>query len=143
MYILNINICYLSNNLNSYVSFLLLALTSRYKSLHEISYIFPNGDKYGDLGECCRTSDGVMRKGLAHRHQLLELLTLQNGTMIRCVWDMNGRGTLTHPSGAFYSDQFRDNMHHVLQTYAKVHRLVWTGMFHNKVALGLKLKVNM
>uniref|UniRef100_A0A671MPN8 MORN repeat containing 2 n=1 Tax=Sinocyclocheilus anshuiensis TaxID=1608454 RepID=A0A671MPN8_9TELE len=71
---------------------------------------------------------------------------------------MNGRGTLTHPSGAFYSDLFRDNMHHGKGTYQfpdgteytgtfnnnrGVHRLVWTGMFHNKAALGLKLKVNM
>lgn len=54
---------YLLNNLN--VSFLFLAVSSRYKSLLDltlllfvaetttlkISYIFPNGDKYGELAD--------------------------------------------------------------------------------------------
>uniref|UniRef100_A0A3B1IFF6 MORN repeat containing 2 n=1 Tax=Astyanax mexicanus TaxID=7994 RepID=A0A3B1IFF6_ASTMX len=127
--------------------------------LLKISYIFPNGDTYG---ECCHTPEGVMmRQGTGTQIS-------SSGTTYSGEWSndkMNGRGTLSHPSGAVYEGQFRENMYHGRGTYsfpdgttysgnfnnnfegegeftdAEGH--VWAGSFHRKAAPGLKLKLNM
>jgi len=44
---------------------------------------------------------------------------------------MNGRGTLTHPSGASYSGLFRDNMYHGKGIYRFPDGTKYTGNFHN------------
>ncbi|TRY94094.1 hypothetical protein DNTS_027323 [Danionella cerebrum] len=130
------------------------------KTTFKVSYIFPNGDKYA--GECSRALDGVvMRRGSGTQ-------TSASGVTYTGEWDndkMNGRGTLTYPSGALYSGEFKENMYHGKGTYRfpdgceytgnfSKNRLegdgeftdsqgrIWTGMFHNRAALGLKLKVN-
>ncbi|KAL0964548.1 hypothetical protein UPYG_G00325470 [Umbra pygmaea] len=126
-----------------------------------VSYIFPNGDRYE--GECSRSSDGVvLRRGMG-KH------TSAGGVTYTGEWHddkINGKGTLEHPSGAMYEGDFKDNMYHGAGTYSfpdgsrycgsfsnnrldgdgeytDAQRLVWTGIFHNKAAPGLTLKLNM
>ncbi|KAK6293755.1 hypothetical protein J4Q44_G00360810 [Coregonus suidteri] len=46
-----------------------------------------------------------------------------SGWVLCCEWtvlplfQMNGRGTLEHPSGAMYEGDFKDNMYHGTGTY--------------------------
>uniref|UniRef100_A0A673KXW8 MORN repeat containing 2 n=1 Tax=Sinocyclocheilus rhinocerous TaxID=307959 RepID=A0A673KXW8_9TELE len=75
----------------------------------KISYIFPNGDKYE--GECCRTSDA-------------------SGVTYTAEWD-NDKELLHTLQGAFYSDLFRDNMHHGKGTYRFPDGTEYTGTFNN------------
>ncbi|XP_067311612.1 MORN repeat-containing protein 2 isoform X2 [Pseudorasbora parva] len=114
----------------------------------KISYIFPNGDKYE--GECSRTSDGVViRKGSGTQ-------TSASGLTYTGEWDndkvqfsvacskttcimakeltdfLMGQNTLEPSTTTEGDGEFTDSQ-----------GLVWTGMFHSKAALGLKLKVNM
>ncbi|XP_019134506.2 MORN repeat-containing protein 2 [Larimichthys crocea] len=126
----------------------------------EVSYIFPNGDRYE--GECSRCASGVMMRSGAGKH------TSEGGVIYTGEWHedkMHGRGTLQHPSGALYEGEFKDNMYHGTGTYTfpdgctyKGHfqenrlegegtftnpqGLVWTGEFHGKAALGLKMQHN-
>ncbi|CDQ74820.1 MORN repeat-containing protein 2 isoform X1 [Oncorhynchus mykiss] len=127
----------------------------------QVSYIFPNGDRYE--GECCgSTEGGVVRRGMG-KH------TSASGVTYTGEWHddkMNGRGTLEHPSGALYEGDFKDNMYHGTGTYSfsdgtkycgsfsknrlegdgeftDSQGLVWIGSFHNKAAPGLKLKLSM
>ncbi|XP_076850707.1 MORN repeat-containing protein 2 isoform X2 [Brachyhypopomus gauderio] len=138
----------------------LCADEDRGRAVANVSFMFPNGDQYG---ECCCTSDGVViRKGAGTQISSC-------GTTYVGEWDndmMNGTGSLTHPSGAVYKGQFHDNKYHGNGTYffpdgtkycgtfnnnrcegegdftdSEGH--VWTGTFHQKAALALKLRLNM
>ncbi|XP_077957896.1 MORN repeat-containing protein 2 isoform X4 [Gasterosteus aculeatus] len=77
-----------------------------------VSYIFPNGDKYE--GECSGSaSEGVKRSG-AGKH------ASAGGVIYTGEWledKMHGRGTMQHPSGALYEGEFKDNMYHGKGTY--------------------------
>lgn len=44
---------------------------------------------------------------------------------------MQGRGTLRHPSGASYEGEFKDNMYHGTGTYIFPDSSVYRGQFHN------------
>lgn len=57
------------------------------------------------------------------------------------VLQMNGSGTLSHPSGAVYNGQFRDNMYHGIGTYHFPDGTKYTGMFSNNRSCLLALNV--
>ncbi|KAM8909832.1 MORN repeat-containing protein 2 isoform 1-T1 [Spinachia spinachia] len=124
-----------------------------------VSYIFPNGDKYE--GECSRSASGGVTRSGAGKHMSA------GGIIYTGEWlkdkQMHGRGTLFHPSGALYEGEFKDNTYHGKGTYTfpdgstyKGHfhynrldgngaftdtkGLVWTGEFLGRAALGLKLQ---
>ncbi|KAE8601387.1 hypothetical protein XENTR_v10013656 [Xenopus tropicalis] len=127
--------------------------------LSQISYVFPNGDRYD--GECRRTQSELLERNGTGVHKSLCGLTYSG------LWNndkMNGMGRLEHPSGAVYEGEFTDNMFHGKGTYifpngaryigsfnqnrmegegeyVDAHGLQWRGMFHYKAAPGLRLKL--
>ncbi|KAK1171603.1 MORN repeat-containing protein 2 isoform X1 [Acipenser oxyrinchus oxyrinchus] len=129
-------------------------------AVFNISYIFPNGDRYD--GECQKSSDGVIMRSGSGIH------TTPNGIIYKGQWyndKMNGSGRLEHPSGAVYEGEFKDNMFHGRGTYifqngakyvgefnenklegegefTDIKGLQWIGNFHYKAAPGLKLKLD-
>ncbi|RXN29791.1 rho guanine nucleotide exchange factor 33-like protein [Labeo rohita] len=54
----------------------------------------------------------------------------------------HGKGTYRFPDGTEYTGTFNNNRFEGEGEFTDSQGLVWTGMFHNKAALGLKLKVN-
>ncbi|XP_028845918.1 MORN repeat-containing protein 2 isoform X2 [Denticeps clupeoides] len=133
-----------------------------------VSYIFPNGDKYVPCmwtseGECCRTAEGVLMRHGVGKH------TSGSGVIYKGEWKddkMNGLGTAVYPSGAMYDGGFKDNMYNGHGTYrfpdcatykgtfnnnrlegkgnfTDAQGYVWTGLFHDRAAPGLKLKLNL
>ncbi|XP_029969653.1 MORN repeat-containing protein 2 [Salarias fasciatus] len=123
-----------------------------------VSYVFPNGDRYE--GECCRSLSGALVRNGTGKHTSAYGVTYTGDW---CNDKMQGRGTLQHPSGAAYEGEFKDNMYHGAGTYTfpdasvykghfQMNRLegdgtfvdsqgaVWKGEFHGTAALGLKME---
>lgn len=46
------------------------------------------------------------------------------------LYQMNGRGTLQHPSGAKYEGEFKDNMYHGTGIYTFLDGSIYTGHFN-------------
>nr|XP_033793065.1 MORN repeat-containing protein 2 isoform X2 [Geotrypetes seraphini] len=90
----------------------------------QISFVFPNGDKYD--GECIRTASGVLERNGVGTHKN------PNGVIYKGNWmndKMNGIGRLEHPSGAVYEGEFIDNMFHGTGVYTFPNGAKYTGTF--------------
>nr|XP_033816753.1 MORN repeat-containing protein 2-like [Geotrypetes seraphini] len=143
------------------VAHLRMAETATPPEVFQISFVFPNGDKYE--GECIRTASRVLERNGVGTHKT------PNGIIYKENWmndKMNGIGRLEHPSGAVYEGEFSDNMFHgtgactfpnaVKYTgnffenklegegeFVDTQGLEWKGKFHFTAAPGLQLKHRM